>query len=58
MDEIGYMILTFVMGALIGIVLGQLSVWRRLRKKRTIKICDWEYSAIPITELKKMGKEE
>ena len=36
---------------LVGVVVGQLSVWRKLRQKGLIKIGDWEYTAIKIFRL-------
>lgn len=50
---IGYIILGFIIGTLAGVILGQLSVWRHLRKKRVVRIIDWEYTAIPVIELEK-----
>jgi len=40
----------FPVGILIGMIVGQLSVWRYLRKKRTVRIDIWEYSARKITK--------
>ena len=37
-------ILIFVFGVLIGLIIGQCSVWRYLRKKRTVIIDNWKYT--------------
>ena len=34
-----------LLGLVIGVIIGQLSVWRGLRKSRTIKIDNWIYQA-------------
>jgi hypothetical protein len=40
-----FMLEIFLLGALTGIVLGQMSVWRVLRRKRFIEIEGWIYTA-------------
>ncbi len=40
----------FPAGLLVGMIVGQLSVWRYLRKKKTVCIDVWEYSARKITK--------
>jgi len=50
MDSIAVYIL-FPIGLLIGMIIGQLSVWRYLRKKGTVRVDVWEYSARQIKEL-------
>jgi len=32
-------------GMLIGLIIGQCNIWRYLRKKKIVRIDDWEYSA-------------
>lgn len=41
---------SFLLGAVAGMLLGQHSVWRYLRKKRKVKIVDWEYSATKVNK--------
>ncbi|MBA7685504.1 hypothetical protein ES703_93929 [subsurface metagenome] len=40
---------------LVGVIVGQLTVWRMLRRRTTVQIGDWEYTAIKIFKLGKKG---
>ena len=45
-----------IFAALIGVVLGQHSVWKYLRKKRQVKIDEWYYTAVKVNKKEKVTR--